>query len=143
MNALANLKHQETMLNLDCAIHEAQKKRYANIASSASSLPANLPGNLPFGRSTSTALNPMLSPLNRQLFQVGSLARQLSLGSGSPLGGNLGDQTALPASFLPLARLQRMNSNPASIQQPSEETKSAGSPAKQPAEKGDEQRKDS
>ena len=139
MNALANLKHQETMLNLDRAIHEAEKRRYVSMAASGTStFPSNLSGNLPFGRSTSTSLNPMLSPLNRGLFQVGSLARQLSLGSGSPLGGGIRDQ----ASFLPLGRIQRMNSNPASVQQQSggasQEAKSPGSPAKKPAAKGDE-----
>ncbi|KAL3906844.1 MAG: hypothetical protein SGILL_009111, partial [Bacillariaceae sp.] len=138
MSALANLKHQETMLNLDRAIHEAEKRRYVNMASAAASIPPNLSHKLPFSRSTSESLNPVLSPLSRGLFQVGGLARQLSLGSRDP--------AALRSGFLPLGRFQSMNSSPANVRQQSggsaQEAKSPGSPAKQ-SEKDDKQSNDS
>ena len=68
MSALANLKHQESMLSLDRAIHEAEKRRLASVASFPSSLS-------------------LLSPLNQGLFSgVGSgLSRGAFLGRPQPI----------------------------------------------------------
>jgi hypothetical protein len=135
MAALAKLRQQETMLNLDRAIHEAEKRRYASLATNVS-FPNNLSHNLPFARAGSTSMNPLLSSLNPGLFQVGSVARHLSLSN------SLRDHSTLHSSFLPLGHsFSRIHPSPTSTRQPtwsSQEAKSPESPVKQLGKGNDE-----
>jgi hypothetical protein len=125
MTAIANLRHQEAMLNLDRAIHEAEKRRYASIG-----YPSHLSSSFAGGLSGTTALPPSFSSQHPSLMAgIGHLARGLSggsstsfgsslvgnnlhertllhsrllEGSGSPLKGNFRDQVTLHPGALPI-----------------------------------------
>ncbi|KAL3919785.1 MAG: hypothetical protein SGILL_003580 [Bacillariaceae sp.] len=111
MAALANLRHKESMLSIDRAIHEAERRR----------------------------LQSLLAPLNQGLYPGGvtaaSLSRSLSLGARSPLS-----TAPLSSSFLPLGgRFPLLNSNATSLsRQLSGSTQEAKTPSSTGAAPADE-----
>jgi hypothetical protein len=81
MTAIANLRHREAMLNLDRAIHEAEKRRYNNFP--YPSLSATFAGVLPGSASLTSNVSSV-----HNAYGVGNLARGLSVGSSSSLGSS-------------------------------------------------------
>jgi hypothetical protein len=82
MTAIANLRHREALLNLDRAIHEAEKRRYNSF-----SYPSPLASNFASGLPGSGSL-PSNMPSFHHAYRVGNLTRGLSIGSASALGSS-------------------------------------------------------
>lgn len=81
MTAIANLRHREAMLNLDRAIHEAEKRRCTSFpypSPFSSSFAAGLPGSASLPDMTSV----------HHPYGIGNLTRGLSIGSTSSLGSS-------------------------------------------------------
>lgn len=95
ISAIANLRHQEAMLNIDRALHQAEKRRYQSIG---------YPGQLTSSFSAGLPAASSVSSLHHPLLLHGNVSRGLSLGNssatlGSILGTGLHEHARLHSQF--------------------------------------------
>mmetsp|Transcript_284 Transcript_284/g.485 ORF Transcript_284/g.485 Transcript_284/m.485 type:complete len:414 (+) Transcript_284:192-1433(+) len=93
LNAIASLRHREAMLNLDKAIHEAQKRRYASMTA------GSYPGGILASGLPHSAL-PLNHPLLSGLGMGGSSAASFMNPMGISNGDSIRERAALHASLL-------------------------------------------